>query len=46
MLWADAFQMFLIYSPMFAAVIYAAIQLGFPNVWEIGSERGRLDIFK
>ncbi|XP_038056672.1 sodium-coupled monocarboxylate transporter 1-like [Patiria miniata] len=43
--WADAFQMILMYSPLIGAVVYASAKFGFPTVWDIGAEKGRLDIF-
>ncbi|XP_033645335.1 sodium-coupled monocarboxylate transporter 2-like [Asterias rubens] len=44
-LWADCFQMFLIFSPVVGAVVISSSTIGLGRVWEIGEEGGRLDLF-
>ncbi|XP_038057252.1 sodium-coupled monocarboxylate transporter 1-like [Patiria miniata] len=45
-LWADCFQMFLIFASLLAAVLQGAVKLGYTEIWSLNLEGGRLNLFE
>ena len=42
-LWADCFQMFLVFAGLFCAIIEGSLAVGgFKEVWRIAEENGRI----
>ncbi|XP_022102623.1 sodium-coupled monocarboxylate transporter 1-like [Acanthaster planci] len=45
-LWADCFQMLLIFASLLAAVLQGAVTLGYTEIWNLNLEGGRLNLFE